>query len=430
MKNRILGLALAFLLCASSAFAIAVPIDALWVGLRDANNQPLEGGKVFTYEAGTSFAKATYLLADQTQLAANPIILDAYGKASIYASGRYKFIIKDQYDVILRIIDNLEYTSPTNLTDQVLDSLTVASGTISEFRSTDFTLSDGLISSATVNQSYLSAVDIHVASITDSVLYNASSSAPTIDSATLTYPVIYNASMSQGTWEDVTLTRPLIASAVFTDGSSCPPPASPTEIVNKNYVDVTWAALNQASRTTEIDTAVASLTASVTALVDLLEIVEPPVHSEYPTTATGWLSYIALDANGNSFAQGTDIESFGILNDTSATATYLFYVSWYLTTDTVASGPLWATVWLHDGTKVFQEENIFKVAATFTYGASPLLAEPSQSGFFMGITDIASDSVKDIYLRVGAVEFPPLAGNKVVLKLGKNNSWYKYYRIR
>jgi hypothetical protein len=74
----------------------------------DANGAPLVLGKVYSYEAGTSTPKATYADEDLTTPLANPVILDAEGRATIYiAPGGYKFVVTDSEDVELYTIDNV-----------------------------------------------------------------------------------------------------------------------------------------------------------------------------------------------------------------------------------------------------------------------------------------------------------------------------------
>jgi hypothetical protein len=85
----------------------ALQIDALWNGLRDNNGEPLAGGKVYTYEAGTTNDKDTYTDQGATTPAANPIILDGNGRAQIYADGNYKFRIDDSDDNTIQTLDNL-----------------------------------------------------------------------------------------------------------------------------------------------------------------------------------------------------------------------------------------------------------------------------------------------------------------------------------
>jgi hypothetical protein len=61
----------------------------------DLNGNPLAGGKLYTYEAGTSTPKATYQ--DRIGTAnANPIILDSEGRYDLWLdSGYYKLVLKD-----------------------------------------------------------------------------------------------------------------------------------------------------------------------------------------------------------------------------------------------------------------------------------------------------------------------------------------------
>jgi len=64
----------------------------------DSNGNPLAGGKVYTYEAGTTTPKATYSDKELTVANANPVVLDSNGEAVIYLDGTYKIDIKDSDD--------------------------------------------------------------------------------------------------------------------------------------------------------------------------------------------------------------------------------------------------------------------------------------------------------------------------------------------
>jgi len=72
----------------------------------DINGDPLVGGKVYTYEAGTTTPLTTYT--DNTGASANPnpVILNARGEASIWlGAGIYKFRLTDADDVELWTVD-------------------------------------------------------------------------------------------------------------------------------------------------------------------------------------------------------------------------------------------------------------------------------------------------------------------------------------
>jgi hypothetical protein len=74
----------------------------------DSNGDPLAGGKVYSYIAGTSTPLATYTDDTEDTPNTNPVILDANGEASIWVKGAYyKFIVTDANDVTITTVDNV-----------------------------------------------------------------------------------------------------------------------------------------------------------------------------------------------------------------------------------------------------------------------------------------------------------------------------------
>lgn len=72
----------------------------------DVNGDPLSGGKVNAYEAGTSTRKATYTTAAATVANANPVILDSRGEAAIFwSTGSYKITVTDSADAEIYTVD-------------------------------------------------------------------------------------------------------------------------------------------------------------------------------------------------------------------------------------------------------------------------------------------------------------------------------------
>ena len=101
----------------------------------DSNGDPLTGGKLYTYEAGTNTPKDTYTDSTEAIAHSNPVILNSTGYAGSDATplgvwlgaGGYKFILKTSADVTLWSIDNVggeisnafggqSYDNNTNLT--------------------------------------------------------------------------------------------------------------------------------------------------------------------------------------------------------------------------------------------------------------------------------------------------------------------------
>jgi hypothetical protein len=83
----------------------------------DANGDPLSGGKVYTYTAGTANLKTTYSDAALTAANANPVVLDSRGEALIYGSGSYKIVLKDSADTTIYTVDNVDLTGNTSIVD-------------------------------------------------------------------------------------------------------------------------------------------------------------------------------------------------------------------------------------------------------------------------------------------------------------------------
>lgn len=88
----------------------------------DANGNPVVGGKLYTYAAGTTTPQVTYTDAAGTTPNANPVILDSMGMASVWLSGNsYKMVLKTSTDVELWTADNIS-------ADTTLAQLAIGSG--------------------------------------------------------------------------------------------------------------------------------------------------------------------------------------------------------------------------------------------------------------------------------------------------------------
>ncbi|HCA5258060.1 TPA: hypothetical protein MW256_000168 [Acinetobacter baumannii] len=94
----------------------------------DDNGRPLTGGKVWTYEAGTTTPKATYVDPDGGAKNTNPIILDEAGRANIYLDdGAYRVRVLSADDVLIADTNKLSrHVTSTELDEfiqQVQDGL-------------------------------------------------------------------------------------------------------------------------------------------------------------------------------------------------------------------------------------------------------------------------------------------------------------------
>lgn len=95
----------------------------------DNNGDPLSGGKLYTYAAGTTTPKATYTDSTGGTPLSNPVILDAYGRASIWVDGSYKYSLYTSADVLIRTEDNVSsFNSSASDINDLVPSQTGNSG--------------------------------------------------------------------------------------------------------------------------------------------------------------------------------------------------------------------------------------------------------------------------------------------------------------
>jgi hypothetical protein len=88
------------------------PIGGVAAQFLDNSGNPLSGGKIYTYAAGTTTPQSTYTSSNGATAHANPIILDAAGRVptgEIWLTDglQYKFIIKTSTDVQIGSYDNI-----------------------------------------------------------------------------------------------------------------------------------------------------------------------------------------------------------------------------------------------------------------------------------------------------------------------------------
>lgn len=89
-----------------------------------ATGDPLAGGKLFSYQAGTTTPLATYTDQSESSANANPIILDANGECNVWlGDNAYKFVLKDSSDVTQWTVDNVNQASENlNISSNVLEN--------------------------------------------------------------------------------------------------------------------------------------------------------------------------------------------------------------------------------------------------------------------------------------------------------------------
>ena len=78
----------------------------------DSNGNPLTGGKLYTYAAGTTTPQTSYTTTAGNVAHTNPIVLDAAGRVPSggeiwLSSAQYKFVLTSSADVLIATYDNI-----------------------------------------------------------------------------------------------------------------------------------------------------------------------------------------------------------------------------------------------------------------------------------------------------------------------------------
>lgn len=98
-----------------------------------ADGTPAEAWELFTYINGTSTPKATYQDFGLGSPNTNPVVLDARGEATLFLSGSYKFVLKDDVGATIWTVDEIrDLTTDQTFTNAIFSgTLTINSTSVS-----------------------------------------------------------------------------------------------------------------------------------------------------------------------------------------------------------------------------------------------------------------------------------------------------------
>lgn len=118
---------------------MAVLLTPFFLQFADANGVPYAGGMVFSYAAGTVTPKNTFTDYSEAVIAPNPIILDSAGRATIWVTGSYNFVLQDSLGNTIKTTSNVtSFSVPAASANSYFQSFSGNSST------TAFTLSQDL----------------------------------------------------------------------------------------------------------------------------------------------------------------------------------------------------------------------------------------------------------------------------------------------
>lgn len=151
---------------------MAVLLQAPYNQFLDDDGNPLTGGFVYTYDAGTDTPRATYTSYTGLIPASNPVELDAAGRADIWLSGSYKITVTDANGVVIRTVDHIEAIDqggdmtkavydPANIAQQLVGISavqTVSNKTLIAIPSLTFSSTSGIVGTTTNNNAAAGSV--------------------------------------------------------------------------------------------------------------------------------------------------------------------------------------------------------------------------------------------------------------------------------
>lgn len=190
----------------------------------DADGEPLAGGKLYTYQSGTTTPQATYTDQAGGTPNANPIVLDANGECSMWLNPdlTYKFVLKDSDDVTQWTVDNVVgLLAPSAVNTASIADEAVTTAKIDGDAVTGAKIADNAVGIEHLNDTVSGPGDIKNLKVVCSVGSNALTIALKTKAGTdpsATDPITVCIPNSDGTYAELQITA--ATSFVFSSGST------------------------------------------------------------------------------------------------------------------------------------------------------------------------------------------------------------------
>jgi len=155
----------------------------------DASGNPLVGGKVYTYAAGTTTPLETYTSQAAITPNTNPVILDSRGECNLWFSNAssYKVVLESATNVLQWTVDNI--ATYGTIASQNSDNVAITGGTINSVTITGSTITGDISGNAgtVTNGVYLTATQ----TLTNKTITGMASGSTVNDSVGTPYTVGY-----------------------------------------------------------------------------------------------------------------------------------------------------------------------------------------------------------------------------------------------
>jgi hypothetical protein len=170
------------------------------------NGAPLAGGKLYSFEAGTSTPLATFTDESGGVANDNPVILDSGGYADIWLGGnQYKFVLYDSEDNLLLSTDNIsvlnnETVTASSLADGAVTTPKLADGSVTTPKLADDAVTSVKIADSGVATNNLAANAVTTAKIAANAVTTAKIADNTVTTAKMAASNIEVSTSGTGTF--------------------------------------------------------------------------------------------------------------------------------------------------------------------------------------------------------------------------------------
>lgn len=156
----------------------------------DDDGNPLVGGKLYSYQAGTTTPLDTYTDQAGGTANANPVILDSRGEADVWLDdANYKFSLYDADDNLIWTVDNISSFADDSVTtakiaDDAVTTAKIADSNVTTAKINDLAVTTGKLAAEAVTTAKIADENVTTAKLADNAVTPGKMSAQNIETST------------------------------------------------------------------------------------------------------------------------------------------------------------------------------------------------------------------------------------------------------
>lgn len=246
-------------------------VEALKQKFFDADGEPLVGGKLYAFQAGTTTPLVTYANQDESTENEHPIILDANGEADVWVGpNAYKFVLTDADDAVLWTVDNVSHLSPESIStlmlqDRSVTTIKLALDAVETENIKDLEVTTGKLAAGAVTTAKITDANVTTAKIADLNVTAAKLAANAVETAKILDANVTAAKLAANAVEtakilDANVTTGKLADLAVTDAKCATRSITAVKLATAFGAQSFTASSTTSSTFTTIATAVATFT--------------------------------------------------------------------------------------------------------------------------------------------------------------------------